>query len=138
LERNPYWDHCLTVKRFLRKNPLPSHVSLISILKLMAHTTSYFSGDESSFDRKINFLEYNKIDNVVDINNFGKATLKRKKTPVVFLGDILMQKYSEKTLADLDEKTTRLDIIMTLTNHEPFDFRQKCLFEKSGPYYRFK
>jgi phosphoglycerol transferase MdoB-like AlkP superfamily enzyme len=48
-------------------NPLPSHVSLISILKANGYTTSYFSGDESSFDRKINFLEYNKIDNVVDI-----------------------------------------------------------------------
>jgi hypothetical protein len=45
------------------------------------------SADESSFDRKINFLEYNKIDNVVDINNFWKGYVKTKENSVVvFLG----------------------------------------------------
>jgi phosphoglycerol transferase MdoB-like AlkP superfamily enzyme len=46
--------------------------------KANGYTTSYFSGDESSFDRKINFLEYNKIDNVVDIIT-GKGYVKTKE-----------------------------------------------------------
>jgi hypothetical protein len=45
-----------------------------------------FCGDESSFDRKINFLEYNGIDNVIDINKFGRLREKIKPTSSGFHG----------------------------------------------------
>jgi hypothetical protein len=46
------------------------------------------------------------------------------------LGDILMQRYL-KTLSDLNgKKEPRLDIIMTLSNHEPFDFPSKNVYLK--------
>jgi lipoteichoic acid synthase len=118
-------------KGFLEINPLPSHVSLISILKANGYTTSYFSGDESSFDRKINFLEYNKVDNVVDVNNFGKGYVKTKENSGGFSWGYPDAEIFRKTLADLDEKKQpRLDIIMTLTNHEPFDFPSKNVYLK--------
>ncbi|UQD56432.1 LTA synthase family protein [Flavobacterium sp. K5-23] len=116
---------------FLEQNPLPSHISLISILKSNGYTTSYFSGDESSFDRKINFLEYNEIDNIIDVNKFGPGYTKTKENSGGFSWGYPDAEIFKKTLSELDgKKMPRLDIIMTLTNHEPFDFPSKNVYLK--------
>jgi lipoteichoic acid synthase len=116
---------------FLEQNPLPSHVSLVSILKANGYTTSYFSGDESSFDRKINFLEYNEIDNIIDVNKFGPGYTKTKENSGGFSWGYPDAEIFKKTLSELDgKKMPRLDIIMTLTNHEPFDFPSKKVYLK--------
>jgi lipoteichoic acid synthase len=113
-------------KGFLELNPLPSNISLVSILKANEYTTSFYCGDESSFDRKINFLEYNGIDNIVDINKFGSGYEKTKPNSGGFTWGYPDREIFRKTLSELDgKKSPRLDIIMTLTNHEPFEFPQK-------------
>jgi phosphoglycerol transferase MdoB-like AlkP superfamily enzyme len=118
-------------KGFLELNPLPSHTSLISILKTNQYTTSYYSGDDSSFDRKINFLEYNGIDNVIDVNKFGPGYVKTKENSGGFSWGYPDAEIFKKTLSNLNGKEEpRLDIIMTLTNHEPFDFPSKNLYLK--------
>ncbi|SEA74688.1 Phosphoglycerol transferase MdoB [Flavobacterium gillisiae] len=118
-------------KGFLELNPLPSHTSLISILKANQYTTSYYSGDESSFDRKINFLEYNGIDNVIDVNKFGSGFTKTKENSGGFSWGYPDAEIFKKTLSDLNgKKEPRLDIIMTLSNHEPFDFPSKNVYLK--------
>lgn len=118
-------------KGFLELNPLPSHVSLISVLKANEYTTSYYSGDESSFDRKINFLEYNGIDNVIDINKFGPGYEKTKENAGGFSWGYPDAEIFKKTLSEIvGKKEPRLDIIMTLTNHEPFDFPSKNVYLK--------
>ena len=111
---------------FMELNPLPKHNSLISILKSNGYTTNYFCGDESSFDRKSNFLEYNGIDKIIDINKFGPGYVKTKENAGGFSWGYPDAEIYRKTLAELkDNKQPRLDIIMTLTNHEPFDFPSK-------------
>jgi phosphoglycerol transferase MdoB-like AlkP superfamily enzyme/TolA-binding protein len=118
-------------KGFLELNPLPANISLVSILKANNYTTSFYSGDESSFDRKINFLEYNGIDNVIDINKFGTGYEKTKANSGGFSWGYPDSEIFRKTLSELDgKKRPRLDIIMTLTNHEPFEFPQKKEFLK--------
>lgn len=118
-------------KGFLELNPLPSHVALISVLKANDYTTSYYSGDESSFDRKINFLEYNGIDNVIDINKFGPGYVKTKENSGGFSWGYPDAEIFRKTLSEIvGKKEPRLDIIMTLTNHEPFDFPSKNIYLK--------
>jgi phosphoglycerol transferase MdoB-like AlkP superfamily enzyme len=118
-------------KGFLELNPLPANISLVSILKANDYTTSFYSGDDSSFDRKINFLEYNEIDNVIDINKFGSGYEKTKANSGGFSWGYPDSEIFRKTLSELDgRKGPRLDIIMTLTNHEPFEFPQKKEFIK--------
>lgn len=113
-------------KGFLEMNPLPSHISLVSILKANEYTTSFSCGDESSFDHRINFLEYNGIDNILDINKFGPGYEKTKPNSGGFTWGYPDGEIFKKTLSELDGKNSpRLDIIMTLTNHEPFDFPLK-------------
>ncbi|WP_418262716.1 sulfatase-like hydrolase/transferase [Flavobacterium faecale] len=113
-------------KGFLEMNPLPSNISLVSILKANEYTTSFYCGDESSFDRKINFLEYNGIDHVIDIDKFGPSYQKTQANEGGFTWGYPDGEIFKKTLSELDSKKgPRLDIIMTLTNHEPFDFPAK-------------
>ena len=111
---------------FMELNPLPKHNSLISILKSNGYTTTYYSGDESTFDRKSNFLEYNGIDKIIDINKFGPGYVKTKENSGGFSWGFPDAEIYRKTLTELKaKKEPRLDIIMTLTNHEPFDFPSK-------------
>lgn len=114
---------------FLELNPLPSHFSLISVLKANDYTTSFYGGDNSSFDRKINFLEYNGIDYVIDQDKFGPGYVKTKENSGGFSWGYPDAEIFKKTLSELDhKKQPRLDIIATLTNHEPFDFPSKNIY----------
>lgn len=111
---------------FLELSKTPSYVSLISVLKANGYTTSYYSGDESSFDKKINFLEYNDIDYVIDENKYGPEYTKTQANSGGFSWGYPDAEIFKKTLSTLDgKKQPRLDIIMTLTNHEPFTFPEK-------------
>lgn len=113
-------------KGFLELNPLPSHFSLISVLKANDYTTSFYSGDNSSFDRKINFLEYNEIDHIIDENMYGPEYVKTESNAGGFSWGYPDREMFKKTLSELDgKKMPRLDIVMTLTNHEPFEFPSK-------------
>ena len=116
-------------KGFLEQNPLPSHFSLISVLKANDYTTSFYGGDNSSFDRKINFLEYNEIDHIIDENSFGPEYVKTQTNAGGFSWGYPDEEVFKKTLAEMDDKKMpRLDIVMTLTNHEPFDFPSKSVY----------
>ena len=118
-------------KGFLELGSTPSHISLLSVLKANGYKTSYYCGDDSSFDRKINFLEYNQIDNVTDINKFGPGYVKTKENSGGFSWGYPDAEIFRKTLSELDaKKMPRLDVIMTLSNHEPFDFPSKDVYLK--------
>lgn len=122
-------------KGFLEMNPLPAHSSLISILKSNGYNTAFYCGDESSFDHRINFLEYNNIDNIVDINKFGNSYQMTKKDEKGFSWGYPDAEIFKKTLSEMDtKKGPRLDVIMTLTNHEPFEFPEKAEYLKKVDY----
>ncbi len=122
-------------KGFLEMNPLPAHSSLISILKSNGYNTAFYCGDESSFDHRINFLEYNNIDNIVDINKFGANYQKTKANAEGFTWGYPDAEIFRKTLSEIEtKKGPRLDVIMTLTNHEPFNFPEKEEYLKKVDY----
>jgi len=111
---------------FLEIHNTPSHISLISILKANGYTTSYYSGDPSSFDRKINFLEYNQIDDVIDESKYGPKYQKTAANEGGFSWGYPDEEIFKKMLESIqNKKLPRLDIVMTLTNHEPFTFPNK-------------
>jgi lipoteichoic acid synthase len=118
-------------KGFLEMGTLPSHISLLSVLKANDYTTSYYCGDDSSFDRKINFLEYNEVDNITDVKKFGPGYVKTKENAGGFSWGYPDAEIFKKTLSELDsKKMPRLDVIMTLSNHEPFNFPSKEVYLK--------
>lgn len=110
-------------KGFMEAEKLPKHNSLIRILKSNGYTTSYFSGDESNFDRKKYFLESNGIDHLIDINSYGPGYVMTQKTAAGFSWGYPDREIFRKTLTEINNfKQPRLDVIMTLSSHEPFEF----------------
>lgn len=113
-------------KGFLEIDNTPTHLSLFSILKKNGYTTSFFSGDQSSFDKKINYLEYNQVDNIIDENKYDDSYQKANNGPAGFSWGYSDAEIFKKTLAVLDQfKQPRFDLITTQTMHEPFDFPEK-------------
>jgi phosphoglycerol transferase MdoB-like AlkP superfamily enzyme/tetratricopeptide (TPR) repeat protein len=113
-------------KGFLDLNPLPSHFSLISVLKANEYTTTFYAGHQTSFDRLGNFLEYNAIDHIINEDNFGPGYIKTQADSKDFSWGYPDSEIYRKALAELDgKKMPRLDIVMTLSNHEPFEFPSK-------------
>lgn len=114
---------------FLEQKKIPSHITLPSILKANGYTTSFYSGDKSSFDRKINFLEFNSIDEVIDENKFEEGYIKTAENEGGFSWGYPDEEIFRKTLSVLKTKEgPRLDIIMTISNHEPFAFPNKNIY----------
>ncbi|GAA4889802.1 hypothetical protein GCM10023311_12370 [Flaviramulus aquimarinus] len=113
-------------KGFLEISNTPSHTSLISVLKANGYQTNYYSGGPSSFDRKINFLEYNGIDNLIDENKYGPGYIKTASNDGGFSWGYPDKEIFNKALSSLKiEKQPRLDIVMTLSSHEPFEYPDK-------------
>ena len=118
-------------KGFLELKPIPFHSSLISILKSNGYNTSFYCGDKSNFDNRINFLDFNSTDHVIDIDKFGSDYKMTNKNSGGFTWGYPDAEIFRKTLSEINtKKEPRLDIIMTLTNHEPFDFPEKAAYLK--------
>jgi lipoteichoic acid synthase len=113
-------------KGFLDLHPSPLHLSLINVLKANNYTTSFYSGDDATFDRKINFLQQNGIGNIIDKNNYGPGYTQTTANSGGFSWGYPDAEIFKKALVETNKmKSPRLDIIQTLTNHEPFDFPSK-------------
>lgn len=113
-------------KGFLELTDVPSHISLISVLKANGYQTAYYSGGPSSFDRKINFLEYNGVDKLIDENKYGSNYIKTKSNDNGFSWGYPDKEIFRRALSSIEgEKQPRLDIIITLSGHEPFEYPNK-------------
>ncbi|WP_417941873.1 sulfatase-like hydrolase/transferase [Flavobacterium sp. RS13.1] len=118
-------------KGFLELNPYPRHLSLINVLNANGYTTSFYSGDNANFDRKINFLDQNGIDNIIDKSSYGSEYTQTKANSGGFSWGYPDAEIFRKALIETNKmKAPRLDIIQTLTNHEPFDFPEKNAYLK--------
>ena len=113
-------------KGFLEIEETPTHISLFSIFKNNGYTTSFFSGDQSSFDKKINFLEYNAVENIIDENKYDDSYPKSVNGSNGFTWGYSDYEIFKKTLSELEDiKGPRFDLITTQTIHEPFTFPVK-------------
>ncbi len=111
---------------FMALNPLPSHLTILSILKANGYTTSSYMGGSSTFDRVVNFLDYNQTDFIVDESKYGKGYVKQKANSGGFSWGYPDSEIFKKAESTFDsKKEPRLDVIMTTTNHEPFNWPSK-------------
>ena len=125
----PYgkYGFCVTDK------PMPNHKSLLRDLKDNGYGTSYYYGGVHSFDRFDGFLKANKMDfiyvpdmqntnseNYQYLNEFHRWGLDDRET-----FRYVMQRKTEQP-----SSRPNIDIIMTLTTHEPFFFDDEKAYEK--------
>jgi uncharacterized sulfatase len=110
---------------------MPDHLSLISLLKKQVGYTSTFSyGGESEFDKMDIFLRRQGIDRITDSRSFGPGYTKLPATGNGFTwgyGDRdIFGKYMELRTASPD--SLRLDVILTLAMHDPFNIPNQEYF----------
>lgn len=116
---------------FLEIKNAPTHLSLITVLKELNYTSTFYTGSDSGFDRMINFLEYNGTDVIVDQKYFGEEYEKTTATSEGFSWGYADGELYKKSLSMLDKQAKpRLDIYLTVTNHEPFNFPGKDKYIK--------
>jgi phosphoglycerol transferase MdoB-like AlkP superfamily enzyme len=109
----------------------PTHLTLLSILKANNYEVAYYDGSQSAFDRKINFLENAGVGYIVDMANFGPGYEKIPENSAGFSWGYPDAELFRKVLSTMDEhKEPRLDVIFTVSGHEPFVFPNSEKYEE--------
>ncbi len=113
---------------FLDLETLPDHISLINQLKKSNYKTAYFEGGNADFDRKLKYLNHEGMESIVDANNYGSEYKKSTSKEGFSWGypDSEIFKKVLKEIKPLDQP--RFDMILTISNHEPFVFNDKEKF----------
>jgi lipoteichoic acid synthase len=118
---------------FLELQNIPAHLSLISLLKENGYKTSYFEGGDSKFDNKINYLQNEGIDFILDQNNFGPGYKKIINPENGFSWGYPDSEIYKKTLTLIEPTVQpRLDVVLSISNHEPFDFPNKATYQSKA------
>jgi tetratricopeptide (TPR) repeat protein len=110
---------------FLDMENLPDHLSLISQLKKSNYKTSYFEGGDADFDHKLKYLDSEGMENIVDDNSYSSEYTKTPSNEGFSWGYPDSEIF-RKTLSELKPLAQpRFDMILTISNHEPFIFNGK-------------
>ncbi|MDD8018310.1 MAG: sulfatase-like hydrolase/transferase [Bacteroidota bacterium] len=101
---------------------MPAHMTSISLLKNNGYHTSYYYGGDASFDLQNIFLEYQKIDQIIDQQHFTSRYQKEAPAENGFSWGYADRDVFQRSLEIINEQRhqQRLDIYMTLSTHEPF------------------
>ncbi len=101
---------------------MPSHLSLINILRQSGYYTSFYYGSEANFDNMEMFIKKDSIDRIIQKKDFGTGYEKMPANKEGFswgYGDKdLFRKMLEVNTPVIDKP--RLDILLTLSNHSPY------------------
>ncbi|WP_304063744.1 LTA synthase family protein [Pedobacter glucosidilyticus] len=103
-------------------NKMPTHLTLINILKANNYHTRFLSGFDLDFDNEGLFLAKNKINETISIRNFGKAYQQMPANSGGFTwgyGDMDLMFKSVDYLNKAPEKPG-LTIIQTVSLHTPY------------------
>lgn len=103
-------------------NKMPTHTSLIKMLRPQGYGTHFFYGGNAHFDNQDVFLEAEGVDLIVSEKSFPTTYKKMAPNDQGFTwgyGDKEVFQHSLEIINKLGGGP-RLDIYMTLTTHEPF------------------
>jgi uncharacterized sulfatase len=153
MQKSLYWENCLSTSgRTFQVLPttlgslpfgdhgfaelgdkMPDHLSLISILKKQAgYNSSFVYGGEAEFDNMDVFLQHQGIDQIIDSRKFGSDYQKIPATSNGFswgYGDheIFNRYLNHRKTSSV---TPRLDIILTLSTHDPFNLNNPDYYNR--------
>jgi len=151
MNKSLYWENCLSTSgRTFEVLPstlaslpfgehgfaelgenMPDHISLISLLKKQAgYKSTFFYGGQAHFDNMDLFLDRQGVDKIVDEERFGEGYEKLPATPNGFTwgyGDKeIFRRYLSYT--KLDTANARIDVLLTLAMHDPFNIPDQDKF----------
>lgn len=116
---------------YLEINKTPPHFNLYNVLKENGFSSGFYYGGDGNFDKMRQFLEYSKVDRIVDKAQFGNPF---RKLPVNKGGEswgFEDQAVVTKMLQDqeLDDQPY-IDVILTLSTHSPFLINNEAVYAK--------
>jgi lipoteichoic acid synthase len=112
---------------------LPDHHSMVKILKENNYVTHYWEGGDANFDNKLGYITKEGVENIVDMSTYGKEYTLTKSNDRGFswgYPDHEIYKYVLKNLKPVNYP--RLDILLTISNHEPFFIPNQAYYEKKA------
>jgi len=101
---------------------MPPHASLYNLLKFNGYTTSFYYGGDAAFDNMSLFLKKNHVDEVNDIKSFPQGYIKLPTSNGFSWGynDKELFRHYLTTRAENESKSPELNIILTVSSHNPF------------------
>ena len=116
---------------FLEIEDAPNHLSLISFAKQNNYEISYFEGGDSGFDKKINYIHNHNVENILDMGNFGQGYKKTATNSGGFSWGYPDSEIYKKSLSLLHSiSKPRLDVLLTISLHEPFVIPNQDAYRK--------
>ena len=118
----------------------PAHLTMLSIAKANRVSTNYYYGGDAKFNNQDLFLAYQGIDNIYDEKDMLKGYKRMKANDVGFSrgypdGEVF------KFYVDTKKENTAvpsIDIILTLSTHEPFLVEDEACLEGFDKLYQSK
>ncbi|SDR93328.1 LTA synthase family protein [Gramella sp. MAR_2010_147] len=102
---------------------MPDQISLLNLLKKNGYKTSFYYGGNSEFDKMGMYLRKNRIDQIIDEDDFPASY---KKIPALAsgftwgYGDKELFRYYLENNSPGKSKDPRLDVLLTVSTHNPF------------------
>ena len=135
-----YWENCLSntgrtfgvlpsligslpfgKSGFMELDEFPNKLTLFSILKNNGYHTSFYQGTNSSFDNVDKFLLSENVDFVLDRSGFGnKYKLQAEDDAGSSWGYPDKELFKKSMSYKRDKEQPRMEVYMTISNHEPF------------------
>jgi len=105
---------------------MPTHLSLLSLLKYNGYHTSFYYGGDAKFDNMRSFLEKNATDEINDEKSFPAGYV-RLPAPNGFSWGYNDKELFRHYLLTRDEKTTQpqLSVVLTVSTHNPFAINEE-------------
>lgn len=116
---------------FLEIKETPNHFNLFNILKANGFDTGFYYGGNLDFDGYRNYLEYSKVNQIVDLKSYDKSYQKLPSNPGGESWGFDDQSVFRKVLdAQKVEAKPYFNMILTLSTHNPFAINKKDYYEK--------
>jgi len=115
---------------FLEIESTPEHFNLYNVLKANGFETGFFYGGNLSFDRYRNFLEYSKVDHIVDIASFGGAYKRLPATDGDSWGYEDQAVFGKMLETQKLQQRPYFNMLLTLSTHNPFLINNREYYEK--------
>ncbi|HTD41365.1 MAG TPA: sulfatase-like hydrolase/transferase [Mucilaginibacter sp.] len=105
---------------------MPSHLSLLSLLKYNGYHTSFYYGGDAKFDNMATFLNKNSIDELNDEKSFPAGYV-RLPAPNGFSWGYNDKELFRHYMVTRDEKATapQLSVVLTVSTHSPFAINEE-------------
>jgi phosphoglycerol transferase MdoB-like AlkP superfamily enzyme len=107
---------------FMEQAPeFPLHLSLFSILKKNGYFTNYHIGADKNFDNVGSFLEYQKVDRILDMSSFDadfEETPSKSGFSWGYPDKAMFENGMRKIPRKMDQP--QLSVFQTQTSHDPF------------------